>query len=108
MCIRDSYYVRGKRAEWTANGRELDGALALRALLAFHVEWSDVADVATELASRAIDEALWQTATLSANETLAQSCRTAQIASDLLEIAWFGVRANISALLSAISLGAEA
>ena len=52
------YYVRGKRAEWTANGRELDGALALRALLAFHVEWSDVADVATELASRAIDEAL--------------------------------------------------
>lgn len=100
-------YVRSKRDEWTATGKELDGALALRALLAFHVEWSDVAEAATELASRAIDEALWQTATTSASATLAQSCRTAQIAADLLEIAWAGVRANIAALLGAISLGAE-
>ncbi|HEU0132992.1 MAG TPA: AAA family ATPase [Mycobacteriales bacterium] len=101
-------YVRERRNEWTASGKELDGALAMRALLAFHVEWTEVADAAAELASRAIDEALWQTATASANDTLAQSCRTAQIAADLLEIAWAGVRANIAPLLGAISLGAEA
>jgi hypothetical protein len=87
---------------WMEEGRELDATLAIRALIETGTSWDYLSESATILGDRALKSAVWNEVVSSAAETLKQSCRTAQIASDLVKIAVAALRMNLSQLLNAI------
>ncbi|MFD3723381.1 hypothetical protein [Streptomyces sp. NPDC058674] len=100
-------FLRSSREVWMSVGAELDGALAIRALLDAGTPWDEIAPDAATLSARALQEVLWKTAAVSASDSFAQSCKTAQISTDLLSIGWFGVRDSISELLAAMDVRAN-
>ena len=96
-------YLLSQRHRWAAPGSELDGALALQAFLDTGGEWEEVAIEAQRLSQWAKGEALWQSATRSAKESLDQSCRVAQIASHLVSIGWSAIRSDLPGFLDALA-----
>ncbi|CAM5738769.1 hypothetical protein SALBM311S_02764 [Streptomyces alboniger] len=104
---RSVAFLRSSRDVWMSSGSELDGALAIRALLDAGTPWDDIAPDAAILSARALEEVRWKMAAVSASDSFAQSCKTAQISTDLLSIGWFGVRDSISELLAAMDVRAN-
>ncbi|MEU1496943.1 hypothetical protein [Streptomyces sp. NPDC005732] len=104
---RSVAFLRSSRNVWMGERAELDGALAIRALLDAGTPWDEIAPDAAILSARALQEVLWKTAAVSASDSFAQSCKTAQISTDLLSIGWFGVRDSISELLAAMDVRAN-
>jgi hypothetical protein len=96
-------YLLTMQPHWTAPGQELDGALAAQAFLEAGGDWGDVAESAYMLSRWAQGEAFWQTATLRAQDTFAQGCRVAQIASHLVDIGWRAIASDLPAFLEALS-----
>jgi hypothetical protein len=96
-------YLLSQRAQWTAPGKALDGALSLQAYLDTGGHWEEVASEAQQLSQWALGEALWHSATVSSKESLQQSCRVAQIASHLVNIGWSAVRSDLPAFLDALA-----
>ena len=96
-------YLLSQRNRWTTPGKELDGALAIQALLDTGGSWEDVAPEAQTLSRWTKGEALWQSAVRSAKESLDQSCRVAQIASHLVSIGWTAIRTDLPAFLDALA-----
>jgi DNA replication protein DnaC len=92
------------RRSWVETGRELDGALALHTAVAAGSRWDDLASEAVQLSTWARAEALWEKATISADEMLDQSCRVAQIAADLVSIGWSAVRTDVPVLVESLAL----
>ena len=96
-------YLLTMQPHWTAPGQELDGALAAQAFLEAGGDWGDVAESAYMLSRWAQGEAFWQTATLRAQDTFAQGCRVAQIASHLVDIGGALSTQTFPAFLEALS-----
>lgn len=97
-------FVASERTRWTAPGNELDGALSLQAFLDTGGAWSDVAQEAHRLSQWARGAALWEGATATeAVQQLEQTCKVAQIASNLVSIGWTAIRADLPAFLDALS-----
>lgn len=93
-------FLRSQQSQWTAQGEELDGAVALHAYLETGGDFSEVAESARHLSVWARGEALWRDAT--ARSDFEQSCRVAQIAAHLVNIGWTAVRANLPLFLEAL------
>ncbi len=102
LSIAKSYIISEKN-QWTALGRELDGALAIQAYLEICGEWEDIAFEAQRLSQWARGESLWRGATMTSNESLNQSCRVAQIASHLIGIVWTTLQNELSSFLDAFA-----
>lgn len=96
-------YLIANRAQWTATGKEMDGALALQAYLDTGGNWEDIAPEVQRLCQWGKAEAVWRGATRSSNESLEQSCRVAQIASHLIDIGWTAIRTDLPAFLDALA-----
>lgn len=96
-------YLLSQKNRWTAPGKELDGALAIQALLDTGSSWEDIASEAQVLSRWAKGEAFWQSAVRSAKDSLDQSCRVAQIAAHLVSIGWTAIRTDLPAFLDALA-----
>ncbi len=94
--------MNNNKENWTRAGSELDGALAIQALLETGTDWEDLAFEAQKLSQWAMGEALWQGATVDAKRSLEQSCRVAQIASHLISIGWSAIQSDLPAFLDAL------
>lgn len=97
-------FLRSAKSEWATPGHELDGAQAVQASLELGTPWEEVAREAQQLSMWARGEALWRTATLSAAETLQESCRVAQIAQHLVHIGWTAIRTDLPVFLDALDV----
>ncbi len=97
-------YLLSMRPHWVDRNQELDGALALQALLETGTDWEDLSSEAQKLARWARDAASWRVATISARESLQQTCRVAQSASHLISIAWSAIRSDLRYFLDALAL----
>jgi hypothetical protein len=88
------------REEWEG----ADGALAIEALLATGTAWHELAGDTERLSRWALDQSLWQQATLPADQVLKQTCHVAQAATHLVEIGWTALRSDLPALLDALEI----
>jgi hypothetical protein len=93
-------FLLSERAQWTAAGEELNGAVALHAFVETGGNFGDVAESARQLSTWARSEALWLSAT--DRSDFEQSCRVAQIASHLVNIGWTAIRTNLPVFLEAL------
>ena len=96
-------YLISNRTQWTSAGKEMDGALALQAYMDTGGNWEDIAPEVQRLCQWGKAEAVWQGATRSAEDSLEQSCRVAQIASHLIDIGWSAIRTDLPAFLDALA-----
>ena len=96
-------YLLANRADWIAAGKEVDGAIAVQAVLTMGSSWEDVAPEVQRLSAWARGEAVWQTVSHSASESLEQSCRVAQIACHLIDIGWRAIQSDLPAFLEALA-----
>lgn len=81
-----------------------EGAAAIEALLSSGSKWEDLADDAERVAQLALDQSLWLSATLPANEIFQQTCHVAQAATHLIEIGWKAIQSDLAELLAALDL----
>jgi len=95
-------YLISQSSQWTAPGRELDGALAAQAYLEAGGPWDEIVGQIQKLSEWAQGEAFWRTATTTSKESFEQSCRVAQTAFHLLAIGWSALRADLPLLLQAL------
>jgi DNA replication protein DnaC len=95
-------YLISQSNQWTAAGRELDGALAAQAYLEAGGAWDEISGQIQKLSDWAQGEAFWRTATMTSKESFEQSCRVAQTAFHLFAIGWSALRADLPLLLQAL------
>lgn len=96
-----------QKKEWTEIGRELDGSVAIEAYLSMNGNWRDIIDQIKWLSAWAIGQSVWMYATESADKTMEQSCRAAQIAAFLIRAMWSIIRNDLAVLLSALGLQSD-
>jgi hypothetical protein len=96
-------YLLSVQDEWEG----LDGTTALEALLSAGEDWDALSDDAARLSQWAREKSVWQAATLSATDALAQTCTVAQSASHLIRIAWTAIQRDLPELLDSLDLPDE-
>lgn len=93
-------YLLAQKDKWFG----FEGAAAIDALLASGSQWEDLADDTERVAQLALDQSLWLSATLPANEIFQQTCHVAQAATHLIEIGWKAIHSDLAELLKALDL----
>jgi hypothetical protein len=100
---RPREFLMSTRDQWAG----FEGAVAIDALLATGSPWEELASDAARVSEWALDQSLWQRATLPADEILAQTCHVAQAATHLVEIGWTAMKSDLPALLEAVDLSED-
>jgi hypothetical protein len=103
LVSRAHRFLLSERGDWAAPGRELEGALAIEALLESGGDWADVAEASQGLSAWARQETFWKEATVGSLASREQSCRVAQVAMHLINIGWKGIQADLPAFVDALS-----
>jgi DNA replication protein DnaC len=86
--------------KWTNHSTILDGALAIEAFLASGGGWDEVVNEVKQISMLTKTESFWESTNKYSKETFSQSCRAAQIASNLINIGWLAVRSDLPLLVN--------
>ena len=97
-------YVASMKSEWTRQKHEIDGANALIAYLKVIGNWQDVIPQVQYLLRWARGQAFWDSATLTADKLLDQTCKVAVIADYLIEASWASLRNDLPEFLQAFAV----
>jgi hypothetical protein len=92
------------KSEWIAEGKEIDGVLALQAYTLAGGNINKVLDEIKYLSDWIKNTALWINATKAATETFKQSCLVSQTASGLIDLMWRYVQTDLQTLLKSFAL----
>ena len=104
-CVRaGSAYIEDNKSEWSAAGKEIDGAFAMETLLAVGVRWRELSGELENLISWARAREPWLDVARLASEVHDESCKVSQVASSLVGIVWDTVRAELPLLLEGLSV----
>jgi len=96
--------IKSTKFSWSNPSTILDGALAAEAFLAIGEGWDEVADEVKQISLWTRSESFWKSALKRSRETFSQSCRVAQIASNLINIGWLAVRSDLPSLVNAFAV----
>lgn len=98
-------YLLAQRAQWSQPGNEIDGALALEAILATGGGWRDVGSELSALLTWARDSRSWLDAGVLASDSHTESSKIPFIVGSLVDIIWSIVRDELPLLFE--GLGSE-
>lgn len=103
-CVRTGLaYLLSKRSEWLTPGGEIDGALAVEAVLLSRGRWQDIKPELGKLLNWCRDRTLWSEITRTAVDSKTESSKVPFIASSLIDIVWVAVTSELPLLLQDVS-----
>lgn len=96
-------FLLARRADWTRDGGEIDGALTLEAGLAVSPQWQEFASELEHLLRWAQQVEAWESVGMLASDSHTESSKAPFVASSLVNISWRLVKRELPLLLQGVA-----